>query len=462
MRIAIVGAGISGLAAAYDLQKDATYRVTLFEQSAKVGGKIQTAKEGDYLVEGGPDSIFSAKPWASELMAELGMEDELVEPLAHEFSILSKGKLHGVPRALASLIPSASGALEKAGFLSAAAKKRALKEAEVERSGGGDESIASFFRRRFGRTFAELVAEPLLAGTHAGDPEKLSMAALYPTYLGMERDHGSISQAAAARQSHAPTSHGPVRKAGFYTLRSGMAAFPQRLAAALDRTVVNLETTVDRIEKKEDRIVLHTSRGSFEFDHVILAVPAYAAAPMLRQVSPDAAQQLDTVRFVSTAIVSLAYPRTCFARPLVGNGFLVPRKEPSFINGCTWSSNKWAGRAPDDILLVRAFIGREGGVDIDAMADEELVEQAKSALGSLLEANGDPVYTRLDRWPRAMAQYEMGHLERLGRIQEALSNLPITLIGASYRGNSIPDCVRQGREAAAKLAERRPASLATS
>ena len=161
MKVVIIGAGIAGLAAAYDLQKIEGFEVTLLEKSAVVGGKIQTAREGEYLIEQGPDSIFSAKPWAVDLMCELGMEDELVEPLSSEFSILTKGKLHIVPRALASLNPSASGALEKVAFLSAAAKRRALKESEAGPGEGKEESIASFFRRRFGKTFSELVAEPL-------------------------------------------------------------------------------------------------------------------------------------------------------------------------------------------------------------------------------------------------------------------------------------------------------------
>lgn len=447
MKIAIIGAGISGLAAAYDLQSVKGFEVALFERSPMVGGKIQTAREGEFLIEQGPDSIFSAKPWAVELMRELGMEDELVEPLSSEFSILTKGRLHTVPRALASLIPSASGALEKAGFLSAAAKRRALKESEIGPGGGEDETIASFFRRRFGRTFSELVAEPLLAGTHAGDPEKLSMAALYPSYLGMEREHGSVSQAAVKRSA----AKAPASKAGFLTLRGGMATFPRRLADALTDVRLMPSTEVVGVSKGDHGLALDTSAGPFSVDHLILAVPANRAAKLLQGLSPEAAARLGRIRFVSTAIVTLAYRRDAFPRPLHGNGFLVPFQEPSMVTGCTWSSNKWADRAPAETLLLRAFMGRDGGLCVDDVADEKLIGQASDTLAGLLNPNQAPIFTRVDRWPNAMAQYELGHLARLAELDSALAGLPVSLIGSSYRGNSIPDCVRQGRDVARKL-----------
>lgn len=452
LKIVIIGGGIAGLAAAYDLQSKDDFEVTLIERSPIVGGKIQTITDGGYLIERGPDSIFSVKPWATELMCELGMENELMEPLSSEFSILTKGRLHKVPRALASLIPSASGALEKVAFLSSSAKKRALKESDVGPSGGEDESIASFFRRRFGRTFSELVAEPLLAGTHAGDPEKLSMAALYPTYLGMEREHGSVAKAVAARAS----SGGTTRKAGFLTLRAGMGTFPCRVGEALTRTnlVTSTEVTSIRIDGEPyrgGRWVVETTSGSFIADHLILATPADAAANLLQDVAPASAEGLRAIRFVSTAIATLAYPRDAFPKALHGNGFLVPRRETSALTGCTWSSNKWAGRAPDELLLLRAFMGRDGGLDVEGFSDRELILQAEKTLADLLGPTQTPVFTRLDRWPRGLPQYELGHLDRLAEIEKGLEKLPITLIGSSYRGNSIPDCVRQGRVAARQL-----------
>jgi oxygen-dependent protoporphyrinogen oxidase len=453
MEIAIVGGGIAGLSCAYDLQEAGGFNVHVYESDRSLGGKVQTVRDGELLIEQGPDSVFATKPWAVDLMCEVGLEPDLMEPVSSEFSILTKGKLHNVPRALATLLPSASGALEKAGFLSAAAKRRALRESEIGAGVSSDETIASFFSRRFGRTFSSLVAEPLLAGTHAGDPSKLSMAALYPGYLGMERSHGSIARAMETRSAARGSSH---RKVGFITLRGGMATFPQRLVAALRLPEIRCGTRVDRVRASGGRIELSTAGGGFSYDHVVLAVPAYSAAAMLRDQAPRASDALAGIRFVSTAIATFAFRRDDFPRPLHGNGFLVPYTDPCAITGSTWSSNKWSGRAPEELLLMRAFMGRDGGLNVDEFGDEELIRSAQDALADILKPKGPPCFSRLDRWTRSMPQYELGHLDLVAGIEEALSGLPISLIGSSYRGNSISDCVRQGREAAAKLIAERP------
>ena len=447
VKVAIVGGGISGLSAAYDLQEVGGFDVTLFEASPKVGGKIQTIRIDDYLIEQGPDSIFSSKPWAMDLMAEIGMETELVEPLASSFSILKKGRLYNVPRALASLIPSAAGAMEKAGFLSSASKKRALKESEIAAGDGQDESIASFFSRRFGRTFSSMVAEPLLAGTHGGDPKKLSMAALYPAYLGMERSYGSVSKAAAERAS----TNGNGRKVGFLTLRDGMGSFPERLAATLTRVNIKMATAVTAVIPEVSGFRLETTAGPCDADHVILTVPAFVCADLLKHIAPAAAEKLREIRFVSTAIATFAYQRDAFSPEPAGNGFLVPYTESSPLTGCTWSSNKWPDRAPSKTLLLRAFMGRDGGLDVEAHSDEELIDIAAKALKEILGPSQPPSLSRVDRWTKGLPQYELGHLQRVVAVEEALGSLPINLAGSSFRGNSIPDCVRQGREAAANL-----------
>ncbi len=449
LKVAIVGGGIAGLTAAYELQRAGSVEVSLFERSSVAGGKIWTAHEGGLLIEQGPDSIFASKPWAIDLICELGLEADLMGPLSNEFSILSNGKLHTVPRALANLVPSSAGALEKAGFLSSADKKRALKEADIAAGGGEDESIASFFGRRFGRGFSTLVAEPLLAGTHAGDPKKLSMAALYPTYLGMERSHGSISRAASAR-----TASSGSQGAGFLTLRGGMDGFPRRLSQALNKVRISLSTEVQGLRSDGAGLTLDTSHGPVTVDHAILSTPAYVSSTLLQEVAPTAAEGLMGIRFVSTAVATLAYRREAFPRPVTGNGFLVPYTESSPISGCTWSSNKWSERALDDVLLVRAFMGRDGGLEVDRFRDEELVAFAERELANLLRGSQPPFFTRLDRWSRGMAQYELGHLDRLASIENALGDLPISLAGSSYRGISISDCVRQGWEAASKLVDR--------
>ncbi|HEY0866920.1 MAG TPA: protoporphyrinogen oxidase [Fimbriimonas sp.] len=446
-KIVIVGGGISGLAAAYTLGKDGRHEVVLLEASDRLGGKVATDRVDDFLIERGPDSIFSMKPAAVDLITELGMEDELMGPKGSEFSILVGGRLHHVPRALATMMPGAAGVLEKVGFLSAAAKRRVLSEKEAPKGSGNDESIASFFRRRFGKKFSSLVAEPLLAGIHAGDPEKLSMKALYPTYLGLEQKNGSLTGAAPP-----PPPASGARKPAFLALRGGMGTLVDRLESRLENVQVHKGARVESIERNGSGLQV---KGSVELkaDHVILGVPAYVASKLLERSAPETANTLSRIRYVSTAIVTLAYPKAAFPKGLEGNGFLVPYEEPCDITGCTWTSQKWEDRAPDDVHLLRIFMGLDGRLNVDEHTDAELVEKAKAAIASIMSPVLPPSFERIDRWTRAMPQYELGHLNLLEKAEEGLRGMPIRFVGSSYRGNGIPDCVRQGREAANALLE---------
>lgn len=446
-RVIVAGGGVAGLSAAYTLGREG-FEVVLLEAAPKLGGKVQTVREDGMLVELGPDSVFTIKPWAVSLMQELGMEDEFVEPCGHDFSILVGGKLHHVPRALATLMPSASGVLEKVAFLSAAAKRRVLAEREAPTGSGDDESIASFFRRRFGRKFSETVAEPLLAGIHAGDPEQLSMKALYPTYLGMEQKHGSLSNV----QAPPPPKTG--RKPGFLTLRDGMGSLIERLTASLENVDLRVSTQVREISEQGRKV--HLDGGEvLEADHLVMALPASGAAGLLRQAAPEAAEALATIRYVSTALVTLAYDDRKFEGGRFGNGFLVPNSEPSDVTGCTMTSTKWPGRAPEGVALLRVFMGRAGGLDVEAFSDEELIRRAVDAVAGATRTRVEPHYRRLDRWHRAMPQYLIGHLDLMEQVDRALEGWPLVLAGSSYRGSGIPDCVRQGREAAAAILEGR-------
>lgn len=230
-----------------------------------------------------------------------------------------------------------------------------------------------------------------------------------------------------------------------------MGSFPKRLAESLRKVDVRLSTKVQSIEFQGDKVFVLTTDERIEAGFLLLTTPAYVTSKLLNTASPKAAELLGRIRFVSTAVATLAYPRDAFRPELSGNGFLVPSGEPSSISGCTWSSNKWPERAPEETLLIRAFLGRDGGLEIDGYTDEQLVVMAEEELSRLLKPKASPSYRRLDRWRKAMAQYELGHLERVAEIETAIASMPIRLAGASYRGNSIPDCVRQGREAAAAL-----------
>jgi len=412
-RITIVGGGITGLATAFHLERLTDAAIDLYEGSSRLGGKVWTDRRCGYLVEEGPDCFFARKPGAIELVRELGLESELIEPAQRQFSMLVNGRLHRVPSGLVTLNQVQPEAVAKAWFLSVEAKSRVLAEAEQPAGTGEDESIRSFFTRRFGAEFSRLVAEPLLAGTHGGDADRLSMRALYPTYLDAEQRYGSLST------SPAPTGSGPT----FLSFRGGMRTLVDGLAEGLQRTVVHLNAPID-------------SLGAFTSDRIALTIPAAEAAKLVPAVG--------SIPHRSSAIVSVAFARDQVAHSLDGTGFLVPEGELGPISGATWSSRKWDGRAPDDAVLLRFFL-------------RDTQTTAETALGSvrdLLGITGEPVWSECRRWTEALPQYTVGHLDRLATIEAELAEtLPnVTLAGTSYRGVGVPDCLRQAREAATLIA----------
>lgn len=440
-KIVVVGGGIAGLSAAYYLHRGGCEDFLLLESSARLGGKVGTTVADGLVVEHGPDSVFTRKPWAVELMVELGLEDEIVESLGSGFSIFVGGRLHPVPSSLASLMPSASGVLEKVGFFSAAARRRILKEPSVAKGGSDDESVASFFRRRFGRRFSTTLAEPLLAGVHAGDPERLSMRALYPTYLGLEESKGSLTGTAGAPRT------GASKRGTFVSLRSGLGVLIERLVEVIPLGCIRTGAAVQTLRRNGSGVTVVTTSGDvIEAGSVAIAAPAHVAARLLADAAPAASAALGRIRFISTAVITFAFSKTAFPIPLPGNGFLVPNGEGESITGCTCSSVKWPYRAQEGTVLLRIFIGRDGGLDVDSHSEVALIEIALEAVQRILKSTQPPIFQRIDRWSKAMPQYELGHLGILEDARNGMDEMPVHLIGSSYGGNGIPDCVRQGRE----------------
>jgi oxygen-dependent protoporphyrinogen oxidase len=452
MRVVIVGGGIAGLSAAYFLERamapgGGPVEIFLVERASRLGGKILTLREEGFIGEGGPDSFLRAKPEGMALLRALGLESEAVPPRARAVYVLRRGRLHPIPEALLALRPDPMAVL-RAGGLPWRGRLRALLEPWVPpRREDGDEPLAAFLRRRFGRAFAEAIAEPLTAGVHAGDPERLSAQALYPHLLALERRFGSLARGLRAARPAAPS--GPA----FVSLRAGMEALVDRLAASLQRTRILTGRAVIGLAPRREgpafRYLAAMADGeTLEADGVVLAVPAFEAARWLAPFAPEAAARLREIPFVSTTVITLAFRREQVAHPLNGSGFLVPRGEAFPLAGCTWTSSKWPGRASEGCVLLRAFIGRAGDADALALEDPELIRMAVEALRPLLGLQGSPLRAWVHRWPEGMPQYTVGHLERLAAIEAALRPFPrLCLIGASYRGVGIPDLIRQAREA---------------
>lgn len=429
--IAIVGGGISGLVTAYDLERLTDCEIDLYEAIDRLGGKIQTSCIGEFLVEEGPDCYFSRKPGVNEFVSEIGLDEDVIRPIQKEFMMLIGGNLHRVPGGLVTLTYSKPDAIDEATFLSPEAKSRVMKEAEQPMGTGADESIRSFFNRRFGREFTSLVVEPLLAGTHGGDPDCLSMAALYPGYFNLERQHGSLSAGMPTPAAGSETS-----KPSFLSFRGGMQTLVDRVAKKLERTRVHLGTATDFEQLSND--------------FVVLAIPAANASNLIGKRMPEAGRALQRIPHRSSAIVTLAYDRDQIGHALDGTGFLVPPDEPCRVSGATWSSQKWEGRAPEGSVLMRVFM--KSGLDAD---DDTLAMSGLAEIASLLDIKGEPKLKMVTRWTNALPQYEVGHFDRISAIEVELAATPnIILTGTSFRGVGIPDCISQGRKAAKTIAER--------
>ncbi len=458
--VVIVGGGIAGLATAYFLQKEATAQglditLTLVEREAQLGGKIVTDIAGEFVVEGGPDSFITQKPWALQLCRELGLADRLIgtNDMQRSVYVLRNGRLRKMPDGMLLIVPTRFMPFVTSDLLSWRAKLRMGLDLFIRpRRDPADESLANFIRRRLGQEALDVLAEPMMAGIHVADPETLSLQATFPRFVEIERRYGSLTRGMIAARRVARANGRDARTTTFMTLRGGL----QELVGALAHTIraeIRLGTRVTRLAATPAggyRLLLDDS-VMLEADAVVLATPAYVSADLLRHTAPELATKLDAIRYVSTATVSLGYNADEFEHPLDGFGFVVPRHEQARLLACTWTSTKFPQRAAPGTVLLRAFVGgprREGLVALD---DDALVGLVREELRAIMGVSARPTLARVFRWHRSNPQYEVGHLDRVDEI-EALAPTGLYLTGSAYRGVGIPDCVRQGQETAAAVA----------
>lgn len=452
MRIAVVGGGIAGLAAARRLEallEDA--ELTLLEGDARLGGKLLTEHAAGFLVEGGPDSFLSRKARGQELCEELGLGEELVgrRPENARTFVRRHGELHPLPAGLTGMVPTDLDALADNPLLSPEGRERLAAEVDLPPAPvGEDESVASFFTRRLGPEAYENLVEPLTTGIYAGDGDRLSLAATFPVLRALELEHGSVITGLLAQP--APTG-GALPP--FVALRSGLGTLVDALVGSLRRTTVRTAVPVTALERGGDGFVL-TLAGleRVQADGVVLATPAFAAAELLASLDGDLADTHAEIPYASSGLVSLGFRAADVPHPLDGYGYVVPRAEGSDVLACSWTSSKWEGRAPAGSVLVRVHTGRFGARDTSREPDDELVVLAREELG-LLGITADPSFVRVHRWPRSMPQYVLGHVERVERIEAALeAHAGLAVAGAAYRGVGVPDCIASGEAAAESLA----------
>ena len=453
-RVVIVGGGISGLAAAHRLleQGHESTQIILLEASSRLGGTIHTERREGFLLERGPDSFISEKPEAVALAKRLGIESRLIQTNEEQRRsfIVRNGRLRAVPEGFQLLAPSRMWPFIITDIFSVTGKLRMAADLLLPRknsNGIDDESLASFVRRRLGREALERMAQPMVGGIYTADPETLSLRATLPRFLDMERDHRSLILAMMRQGQKRGTSG--ARYSLFLSFDRGMEVLVNALADVVPN--VRLRTRVEELSHDSGTWRIRADSGeTFEADAVCLAVPAYVAGRLLRDVNEPLAAKLNEIKYASTATINLAYRRKSISHPLNGFGFVVPFIEKRSLIACTFSSVKFPGRAPDDHVLLRAFAG--GALQPEMFALDDIETRIEADLRELLGINGDPLFAETAKWERSMPQYEVGHLDRVMAIENELKKLPgLALAGNSYRGAGIPDCIRSGETAAESL-----------
>jgi oxygen-dependent protoporphyrinogen oxidase len=471
-RIAIVGGGISGLAAAYYLAK-AGQECTLIEACPRLGGVIRTEHVEGCVVEAGPDSFIAQKPWAMELIRELGIEGQVIGSQDHlrRTYVRMRGRLVPLPEGIQFLMPTRIGPMLTTPLLSWRAKARLGLEwfRRPRRDSPADRSVADFVIDHYGREVNEYLAQPMLAGVYGGAPENLSIHAVMPRMAELERRYGSVTRGVLAGMRRDKTSNAgrpsPSRgaEAGednartaslFLSMKGGMQQLIDALAARLEGKVRRITARVEHVEGTRGAYRLAAGGDSLAADEVVVATPAYRAGELLRSADPDLAALLEAIRYNSSVTVALIYARPEFDHRLDGFGFVVPRAEGCHLTACTWVNTKFPHRAPDSRALLRAFLGAAQAEKVSGDSDEQLAALAHQELSGLMGYSSEPVAWRVHRWPKAMAQYEVGHLKRQQEIDEHLRRCPgLWLTGNGYSGIGIPDCIRRSQFVARAIAQ---------
>jgi oxygen-dependent protoporphyrinogen oxidase len=455
--VAVVGGGISGLCAAYALHKRGRPYL-LLEASDRFGGVIRTETEAGFVLEAGPDSMLALKPQGIELCRELGLGDRLVptNPETRNVFVLHRGALHPLPDGMMLAVPTRVLPMLRTRLFSWPGKLRMGLELVLPgRGGNDDESIASFLRRRFGQEAVDRLGEPLLAGIHAGDPERLSILATFPRLRELERTRGSLVR--ATRRGPAARRPGDAPPAAFYSLRCGLEELVTALVGRLDPAVLRTRAAVAEVARRDEGFELRLEDGErVRAASVVVAAPGPRIASALAGVVPEASRVLSSVPFASTATILLGFKRVDVRHPLDGYGLVVPASERLRTNALSFVSTKLPFRAPEGHVLLRAFVGGVRDTDALSLSDDEMIEIVTNEMRSVLGLSGRPVVSRVFRWPSATPQLEVGHLERVRQVEREIATVPgLFLTGAGVRATGIPDMVADGTRAGEAAAESR-------
>jgi len=451
--VAIIGGGISGLSTAYYLSK-AGVTCTLIEARPRLGGVIQTEHIQDCVVEAGPDSFLSAKPEAMDLIRELGMESEVIGSNDHQRKtfIRRHGRMVELPDGVQMLVPTKILPMAMSSLVSWPTKFRMGLEwfrrphATPER----DRSVAEFIAEHYGQEAVDYLAEPLLAGIYGGDPGQLSMSSVLGRFVELERKYGSLTRGVLAERPRITGPSPPL----FRTLRNGLGSLVNAVTGALANHTRFLHRPVETLERTSTGFRLRAAGHWLDADHVVLACEAHQASRLTTPVDAKLSELLGSVPYSPSMTVALGFKREAVREQMRGFGFLVPRRERRKLLACTWVGNKFVDRVPESLALLRCFLGGVGGESVLAESDDAIIAAVREELAEIAAVTAEPVFSKLFRWPRSMAQYTVGHGGRLQELEARLESIPGLLVaGNAYHGIGVPDCIRMGKQAAAKIAQ---------
>jgi len=464
-KVVIIGGGITGLSAAYTVQKaqEAGEQVDylLIEKENRLGGKIITEKIDGFTVEGGPDCFLSEKPWIGQMAEKLGIADRMIgsNEASKRTYVFADGKLHKLPDGLMGLVPTKIVPFALSPLISWPGKIRMAFDFIIpQKKIDEDETLGSFVTRRLGKEALDKIAEPLIGGIHAGDPDQMSLKASFPRFIQMEQKYGSLIRAMLAGRRNMPKPKPPVpgqvQKTFFMTFVDGMNELPEKIVENLNKSKILTGKTVKNIVKTASGRYKVDIEGMdpVEADAVILTTPAHKAAEIVGTFDTALAENLAGIPLATSATVNLAFKRSDVSKSLEAFGFIVPISEKRKIKAATYSSTKWNHRTPnDDYVLIRAFVGGARNQELVFQDDDKLLEMVLVELKDIIGLTARPVMTKIYRWVNGMPQYTVGHLERVANIEaRVLANPGFYVVGGSYKGVGVGDCMNAGAQAADK------------
>jgi oxygen-dependent protoporphyrinogen oxidase len=451
-KVVIIGGGISGLSTAYYLAK-AGVPSTIVESRPRLGGVIQTEQIDGCTLEAGPDSFLSAKPAALDLIRDLGLSDEVIGSNDHlrVTFVRKNGRLLPLPDGLMMMVPTKILPLVTTPLLSWSTKVRmGMELLRAPKPRAEDESVADFVREHYGQEAVDYLAEPLLSGIYGGDPRQLSVKAVLPRFVDLAQKYGSLTRGVLQSRAQAKSQATPAPL--FRTLKGGLGQMVDAVTAAIRPHTEVIRDRAQRVERTSGGLRVRLSGDWLEAGHVVLACEAHSASNLLSPVDTRISELLGSVAYSSSMIVALSFNAADFAKPPVGFGFLVPKKERRRLVALTWVGTKFSYRVPNGQIVARCFLGGADDAGVLAESDDSVLEAVARELRDIAGVTATPRFTRITRWPQSMAQYPVGHPSRMAELRNRVAAVPgLHLAGNAYDGIGIPDCIRLGKTAATAI-----------